>query len=645
MVLFAGTLTALLLFLMDLRAGHWWLLLLTAAAAAAFAVRELHVADPFLDLRVLGSNGPLMATYGRNLLTFVVSYAFLYGYTQWLEDGRELYPSAAGLVLLPMFAVAIVASVLTGRRRGVRGKLVGGSIAQLVACGLLLALHPTSPVWLLVLVSVIVGVPQGVNSLANQNAVYHQADLETIGSSAGCCARSPTSVRSSPRRPTRRCSPRARTPRACTSWRCSSSRLRRCCWPRRWPTARCRGSELTGVLAQSHAGVGGERAGADRRRPAAPGRAGRCPSRGRARSGCGCAPAASAAPTCTWPRATCRRGGRRSRPATRWSASSTRVGPGASRFRPATGSACAWLGGTDGTCRFCRRGAENLCLPPDVHRLGRRRRLRRALPGREEFAYRAAGRSRRRAGRAAAVRRDHRLPGAAAAAVPPGGALGSTASAASAHLAAQVALAEGLRVHVLHPRRSATGELAPALGADSAGDSADEPPEPLDGAVLFAPAGELVPVALRALDRGGTLAVAGIWLSDIPPLTTPPSCSRSAGCAASPPTPGPTARSSSGWRPGTGSARPRSYAFARADRALADLAHGRFGGAAVLHVRMTPLVEGDGLRSADGGADAVAAGAAARRRRRRARRAAAVRLHRPDPGSDLAPASDPFSVA
>jgi hypothetical protein len=65
-VLFAGTLTALLLFLMDLRAGHWWLLLLTAAVAAAFAVRELHVADPFLDLRVLGSNGPLMATYGRN---------------------------------------------------------------------------------------------------------------------------------------------------------------------------------------------------------------------------------------------------------------------------------------------------------------------------------------------------------------------------------------------------------------------------------------------------------------------------------------------------------------------------------------------------------------------------------------------------
>jgi MFS family permease len=184
-VLFAGTLTALLLFLMDLRAGHWWLLLLTAAAAAAFAARELHVADPFLDLRVLGSNGPLMATYGRNLLTFVVSYAFLYGYTQWLEDGRGLSPSAAGLVLLPMFAVAIVASTLTGRRRGVRGKLVAGSIAQILACGLLLGLHPASPIWLLVLVSVIVGVPQGLNSLANQNAVYHQADPALIGSSAG----------------------------------------------------------------------------------------------------------------------------------------------------------------------------------------------------------------------------------------------------------------------------------------------------------------------------------------------------------------------------------------------------------------------------------------------------------------------------
>src|SRR2546421_5176011 len=61
-------------------------------------------------------------------------------------------------------------------------------------------------------------------------------------------------------------------------------------------------------------------------------------------------------------------------------------------------------------------------------------------------------------------------------------------------------------------------ELALSLGAASAGGAADPPPEPLDAAILFAPVGDLVPVALAALDRGGTLSIAGIHLSDIPSL-------------------------------------------------------------------------------------------------------------------------------
>ena len=103
------------------------------------------------------------------------------------------------------------------------------------------------------------------------------------------------------------------------------------------------------------------------------------------------------------------------------------------------------------------------------------------------------------------------------AAVPPGGRLGIYGFGGSAHLTAQVALAQGLRVHVL-TRGEHNRALAAELGADSVGGATDPPPEPLDGAILFAPAGELVPVALRALDRGGTLAVAGIWLSAIPGL-------------------------------------------------------------------------------------------------------------------------------
>jgi MFS family permease len=185
MILFAGMLSALLVFLMSPRAGHWYLLLLMMAAAAGLAARELRVAEPFIDLRVLGGNGPLLATYGRNLLTFIVSYAFLYGYTQWLEDGRGLSASAAGLVLLPTFATAIVVATITGRHRQVRGKLLVGGAAQVVACLLLLLLASDSAIWLLVAVSVIVGVPQGLISLANQNALYYQADPARIGSAAG----------------------------------------------------------------------------------------------------------------------------------------------------------------------------------------------------------------------------------------------------------------------------------------------------------------------------------------------------------------------------------------------------------------------------------------------------------------------------
>jgi propanol-preferring alcohol dehydrogenase len=101
--------------------------------------------------------------------------------------------------------------------------------------------------------------------------------------------------------------------------------------------------------------------------------------------------------------------------------------------------------------------------------------------------------------------------------VPIGGRLGIYGFGGSAHITAQIALHMGQRVHVL-TRGEHNQELARSLGVDSIGAATDAPPEPLDGAILFAPAGELVPVALRALDRGATLAIAGIWLSDIPAL-------------------------------------------------------------------------------------------------------------------------------
>ncbi|MFN7148036.1 MAG: zinc-binding alcohol dehydrogenase family protein, partial [Microthrixaceae bacterium] len=101
--------------------------------------------------------------------------------------------------------------------------------------------------------------------------------------------------------------------------------------------------------------------------------------------------------------------------------------------------------------------------------------------------------------------------------LPPGGRLGILGFGASAHLAAQVAMHEGAEVHVM-TRSARARALATELGVAWVGHADEQPPVPMDAAILFAPAGELVPVALRSLDRGGTLAIAGIHLSQVPPL-------------------------------------------------------------------------------------------------------------------------------
>ncbi|MGW2101098.1 MFS transporter [Streptomyces olivaceoviridis] len=185
MALFAVLLVALMLFLMEPRAGRWYLPVLSAVAAAGFALRELRVPDPFIDLRVLGGNGPLLATYLRQLLGYTTAYAFMYGYTQWLEQGRGLGASTAGLALLPLSAAALTASALTGRREAVRAKLVCGSVLQLAGCAVLLLISDRSPFWLLLGVGVLLGVPQGLIGLATQTALYRQAEPERIASAAG----------------------------------------------------------------------------------------------------------------------------------------------------------------------------------------------------------------------------------------------------------------------------------------------------------------------------------------------------------------------------------------------------------------------------------------------------------------------------
>ena len=143
---------------------------------------------------------------------------------------------------------------------------------------------------------------------------------------------------------------------------------------------------------------------------------------------------------------------------------------------------------------------------------------------------------------------------------------------------------EGAEVYVM--TRSEQGRsLASALGAVFVGDAAETPPEPLDSAILFAPAGELVPPALRALDRGGTLAIAGIHLSDIPALNYAAELFQERQLRS---VTANTRRDGEEFlalaahipiHPNTA-----SYSFGKADEALADLAADRITGAAVLRM-------------------------------------------------------------
>ena len=193
-----------------------------------------------------------------------------------------------------------------------------------------------------------------------------------------------------------------------------------------------------------------------------------------------------------------------------------RAGPGCHR-RGGERVGVAWLARSCRVCPFCRTGRENLCLDPRFTGWHVDGGYAEYLVAEEAFIYDlpdtfddeeaapllCAGiigyRALRRSG------------------VAPGGRLGIYGFGASAHLTAQVAIYEGCRVHVM-TRSKAARDLALRLGASSAAGAADPPPEPLDAAILFAPVGTLVPPALAALDRGGTLAVAGIHLTDIPPL-------------------------------------------------------------------------------------------------------------------------------
>jgi propanol-preferring alcohol dehydrogenase len=194
-----------------------------------------------------------------------------------------------------------------------------------------------------------------------------------------------------------------------------------------------------------------------------------------------------------------------------------RLGAGATRFGPGDRVGIAWLRHTCGTCRFCARGDENLCLEPAFTGWDAPGGFAELAVVDERFAYRIPDQFDDLAAAPLLCAGIIGFRSLRRAALPRGGRLGIYGFGASAHLAAQVALHEGAELYVM-TRSADARQLSLELGATWAGAADEPPPVPLDSAILFAPVGDLVPTALRALDRGGTLSIAGIHLSDIPPL-------------------------------------------------------------------------------------------------------------------------------
>ena len=245
----------------------------------------------------------------------------------------------------------------------------------------------------------------------------------------------------------------------------------------------------------------------------------------------------------------------------------------------------AWLRRTCGACRWCRAGQENLCPRSEytgwdvdggfaeyvaapsafVHPLPD------GLPAHEVAPLLCAGIIGYRALRRAQL--------------PPGGRLGLYGFGSSAHVTAQVALAQGAEIMVM-TRGEQSRRLAHELGAAWVGGADEQPPAPLDAAIVFAPAGTLVPHALSAVDRGGTVVLAGIHMSDIPSLDygrhlflerdlrTVTSNTRRDGAELL----------ALAGRLGVGP-RVTTYPFEHTDRALRDLAEGDVSGSLVVAVR------------------------------------------------------------
>ncbi|HEV2417653.1 MAG TPA: zinc-dependent alcohol dehydrogenase family protein [Terriglobia bacterium] len=194
-----------------------------------------------------------------------------------------------------------------------------------------------------------------------------------------------------------------------------------------------------------------------------------------------------------------------------------KLGPGANRHKLGDRVGVAWLHHACGACEYCRAGKENLCDNASFTGYTVDGGYAECMVASEDFVYpipASFGDAQAAPLLCAGIIgfRALRLSG-----IQPGGRLGFYGFGAAAHVAIQVARHWGVEVYA-STRDARHQKLALDLGAKWAGGTMSEPPVKLDSAIIFAPAGEIVPAALKALKKGGTVALAGIHMSPIPAL-------------------------------------------------------------------------------------------------------------------------------
>jgi len=189
MVLFSGMLASFLAFLLSLSGSPRWPLLLVALLAAALLVRrERGVVEPFLNVRMLAANRPLIGVYAQFAGVNIVLYAVFFSLPLWLERVRGFDSGMAGLLLLPVAGVGILATPVAARLISSSGPgpaLITGAGLLTIGSLLLLVCNATTPVSVLLAIGVVLGIPNGFNNLGLQAALYEHAPSQHMGAAGG----------------------------------------------------------------------------------------------------------------------------------------------------------------------------------------------------------------------------------------------------------------------------------------------------------------------------------------------------------------------------------------------------------------------------------------------------------------------------